>query len=155
MLNWLHSKNITISRPYPNLPDVHNIIICHASGKVYDWVKENYDIDHYDENGNTPLHISCHQDTLHNSLEACEWLCKNGANVNAINKDGNTALHISAMSGFSNCIKLLLDAGCDKNILNKKGKTALDIVKSLKDLPNNNKWEGDFAESYDFLTKSN
>lgn len=71
-----------------------------------------------------------------------EKLLARGADVNARNKSGWTALMHAAVNGHTAIIKALLAAGADVNAKNKNGGTALmqaaryghpDIVKLLKE----------------------
>lgn len=47
-----------------------------------------------------------------------QWLIRGGANVNQVDVDGNSPLHISAIAGYVNMTKAILDADADPNILN-------------------------------------
>ena len=55
----------------------------------------------------------------------------NGADVNnPYPENGNTPLHIAALNGYTEIVKLLLaQPNIDKTIKNKEGKTALDTAK--------------------------
>jgi hypothetical protein len=150
VFDWLFTKGIKIEKEYPELPEIHNIIICYPDTETYEWLIKKYNINEIDKNGNTPLHISCHQDTRHNSPTPCKWLSSNGANINAQNNDGDTSLHLACKSGFSNCIRILLENGADKTIKNKLGKIPQDLILENKDT--HNKWSGDYKESLEFLT---
>lgn len=56
-------------------------------------------------------------------------LLKNGANVNSIDSDKNTPLHLAAQrSEPDDLVSLLIKSGADVNLKNKYGKTALDIA---------------------------
>ncbi|GAG21151.1 unnamed protein product, partial [marine sediment metagenome] len=136
VLDWLHKNHISLAREYPDLPDLHNMIICYGDPEVYKWILSAFgkdSLNEKDKNGNTPLHISCHQDTKHNSLSALLWLLQNDADINIQNNEGDTALHLSAASGFSNCINLLMKENCDHTIKNNNGKISLDILEDNKD----------------------
>ena len=57
--------------------------------------------------------------------------------INAKNKDGETALMLASSEGHLEIVKLLLlRKGADVNIKNNDGKTALDLAKTkeIKDL---------------------
>eukprot|EP01045_Picozoa_sp_COSAG04_P011398 COSAG04_NODE_733_length_10713_cov_8.864236_8_plen_398_part_00 len=52
-----------------------------------------------------------------------------GANKNAVEKDGKTALHHAAEQGQLGCARLLVAADPDRTKTDKAGKTALDLAK--------------------------
>ena len=58
-----------------------------------------------------------------------EWLLANGANTNARNGDGSTALGAAAFLGRAEMAKILMGAGIDISIRNDSGQSALDIAK--------------------------
>ena len=67
-------------------------------------------------------------------------LLARGANINARNNKGWTALHMTAMFGRADIVKLLIDSGANINATDKRGNTALhwagefghvEIVKAL------------------------
>lgn len=62
-------------------------------------------------------------------VEIGEMLISKGANVNALSKDGVSALMIAAGHDNAPMIGLLLRAGADANLKNSSGQTALDIAK--------------------------
>lgn len=60
-------------------------------------------------------------------------LLRKGADINKVNKDGNSVLHIYIKHGqttthFALITKMLLDNGADINITNNKGLTALELT---------------------------
>lgn len=55
-----------------------------------------------------------------------------GANVNAQDHKGNTALMAAAAYNNVRVVKVLLDAGADRTIKNKNGETALSIASNTK-----------------------
>ena len=61
-------------------------------------------------------------------VEAIDVLIKAGADPNAKNDAGNTALHAAAYRGSVGAIRALLAAGADRNARNVYGATALDIA---------------------------
>ena len=55
-------------------------------------------------------------------------LIQKGAKVTATNDDGNTALHLAAIRGFSDVAKELLRWGANPHTENKQLKTPLEIA---------------------------
>ena len=61
------------------------------------------------------------------------WLLKNGADPNATDQDGNTALHEGARRGINmDVIAALVDNGCRTDARNKYGDTPLDLARVKK-----------------------
>ena len=75
-------------------------------------------IDEKDYNGYTCLMYA----TFHNHLGIINDLIKRGADVNAINKEGLSALHLSCLNGYDDTIQLLIDNGA---IVNRRSKSFL------------------------------
>lgn len=59
---------------------------------------------------------------------ACEFLLLNGSNIDAIDRNGETALHLATEKGFTQLAYLLLKHKANYNIDNKMGKKAIDIA---------------------------
>jgi len=81
-----------------------------------------------DENGSTPL-VSA---AAYGAPEIVEFLLKRGADIQAIDKYGNTALIAAAcecalatMNSTYDIVKMLLNKGADPNARNREGTTAL------------------------------
>lgn len=55
-------------------------------------------------------------------------LVEAGANVDARDENGSTALHPAASLGWTRVIQLLADRGADLTVANKNGKTPLDLA---------------------------
>jgi uncharacterized protein len=62
------------------------------------------------------------------ALEAVKLEFAKGADVNASNQDGDTALHGAAFHGYANVIQFLAGKGANLNAKNKAGKTPLDMT---------------------------
>jgi ankyrin repeat protein len=62
-------------------------------------------------------------------IEIAEMLVQRGANVNARDKDGMTALMIAASHDNAPAIGLLLQSGADAGAKNNRGQTALNVAK--------------------------
>jgi len=60
-------------------------------------------------------------------INSAKVLLDNGANIDAINYEGNTALHHAAMYDNMDVYELLLLRGANLMVLNKKGKTPLEV----------------------------
>jgi ankyrin repeat protein len=60
---------------------------------------------------------------------AAKILLEYGANLNAQNNDGETALHSGCQGGYQEVVQILLNKHADRNILDNNGKTPLDLAK--------------------------
>ncbi|PCJ54607.1 MAG: hypothetical protein COA79_21735 [Planctomycetota bacterium] len=83
-------------------------------------------INQADENGFTALHEVAGEE----QFETIKYLIDNGADVNAINNDGTTPLHLAA---YSEAIELLIINGANINAINKEGDTPLMISTLCQD----------------------
>ena len=63
-------------------------------------------------------------------LEAVTAAVSLGADVNAANQAGDTALHTAASQGFDTVVQFLADRGADLNAKNKRGQTPLAALLS-------------------------
>ena len=156
VLDWLMNKQIPLAKEYENYPPLHNMIICYQHPSIFDWIAKNFDLNTMDQNGNTALHITCHQDTKHNVPIPCRRMCEmKEVNVNCVNLEGQTPLHLAALSGFSTCITILLEHGADRTLLDNKKRTALDVLQENKEniIQHKFTWPGDYHESLTLLTQ--
>ena len=64
-------------------------------------------------------------------IDTVRTLLAKGADVNAEDNDGNTALMASAKNGHTNIVQVLLKQGADVNAKTKSGETALMIAKKM------------------------
>ena len=92
--------------------------------KLQKFFKKITIIDVPSELGITPLHCAC----IRGSKNAVDLLLDLGANINAVDKDGNNCLHYAVNSNNQNLLKKLLVRGADKNIRNKKNELPLDLA---------------------------
>ncbi|KAF4840502.1 Ankyrin repeat domain-containing protein 50 [Colletotrichum siamense] len=60
--------------------------------------------------------------------EVVPFMLKEGVGVNYRNEDGFTALHISAISGHVDTVRILLNHGADASIMDNSGATPLDYA---------------------------
>lgn len=56
-------------------------------------------------------------------------MCKNNADLNHVEDNGDTALHIATKRGNIEIVKMLLDHGAKIDLKNVNDKTVLDIAK--------------------------
>src|SRR5262249_35745794 len=61
-------------------------------------------------------------------VEAVQMLLDAGADVNAANKSGDTALHGAAGNGLPSVIQLLVDRGAKIDVKNRNGQTPLALT---------------------------
>ncbi|MBL7526701.1 ankyrin repeat domain-containing protein, partial [Legionella bononiensis] len=89
-------------------------------------------------NGRTELHILSDNHNLLCSENAyqriADLLIKYGINVNAIDKKGNTALHLAAITNNSTAIRYLVEHGADINCQNNFGNSPLYAAIANKSL---------------------
>eukprot|EP01128_Nolandella_sp_AFSM9_P006863 TRINITY_DN3619_c0_g1_i1.p1 TRINITY_DN3619_c0_g1~~TRINITY_DN3619_c0_g1_i1.p1 ORF type:complete len:517 (+),score=81.17 TRINITY_DN3619_c0_g1_i1:47-1552(+) len=78
--------------------------------------------------GPYPLHHAC----LKKSLFIVEALINNGAELEAQDKSGNTALHISSRLSAANIVQYLLKLRADPSVLNSRGQTAHAVASDSK-----------------------
>jgi ankyrin repeat protein len=101
------------------------------------------------ENGNTPLMLAAGlgfrgpiggTETM--ALDAIAFSLERGADINAVNAAGDTAVHIAATTNFAESgtsagslaiVKALVERGARLDIRNKQGRTALDAVLRAKE----------------------
>ncbi len=74
-----------------------------------------------------PLHSAAAHHDARTSLVICGMLIEHGADVNAIQQGGFTALHAAAQQGNLELVKLLVDSGADPSMKTEAGKEASDI----------------------------
>jgi len=90
---------------------------------IRDLLIKGFDRNKKDDLGQTPLHRAVNYE----SVEIIELLIMEGADVNAINNDGESPMFMVSSYDIR-IIKLLLEYGADPNIKNDVGRTILDEV---------------------------
>ena len=66
------------------------------------------------------------------ALEAVELCLELGADVNAVDKNGETALHGAAFRGANSIVELLVDRGARLDVRNKEGWTPLNVADGIQ-----------------------
>ena len=84
---------------------------------------------------------------LHGHVGAAAWLLDNGAEVNALNADGSTALHSAAFMGRAEIVRLMLERGADPFARHPNG--ALPIHSSQADAGTTAYYVGALGLTYD------
>ncbi len=69
-----------------------------------------------------------HSAARRNKVDELAALLQNGADVNAVNDQGKTALHVAATAGHQKVIMLLLGYDADVNARTPEGQTAFDLA---------------------------
>ena len=92
--------------------------------KLQKFFKKITIIDVPSELGITPLHCAC----FRGSKNAVDLLLDLGANINAVDFEGNNCLHYAVNSNNPSLVKKLLVRGADKSYVNKKGEKPLDLA---------------------------
>ena len=64
--------------------------------------------------------------------EAVKLLLDSGANPNAVNAKGDTALHIAARDGRLEPLRVLVAGGADATVRNAAGQTPLELVETME-----------------------
>ena len=105
--------------------------ICALSGHVPTarvLLEHGADLEARDNNGGTPLHLASA-----NHEEMVDLFLKHGVSVMSTLGDfvGYTALHIAALSGKTEIVRLLIVAGSDVNAPDSSGRTPLHLSASL------------------------
>lgn len=101
---------------------------------IINLLKNNVNINTFDENGNSALHYLLNKFDNENTEEIKEIISmfiNRGFNINSQNNSGNTILHqVVDNAPNANIIKYLLDNGADMNIINNNGNTAVHYLMS-------------------------
>jgi ankyrin repeat protein len=77
------------------------------------------------ENGCTEIVKSLLDAVYEGDLQRVKSVLDQGADVNAKDIDGWTALMYASLNGYADIVKYLIDHGADINVKNKYGETAL------------------------------
>ena len=90
------------------------------------------DPNHYDRYGNTPLMMFCAElpedDDYKTGPKILELLLERGADINARNRAGETALHIAARRGRKLAVRVLIKQGANTHVRDAAGRGVLSLV---------------------------
>ena len=89
----------------------------------------NMDIDISNHDGDTPLHVAEH-------VESVEGLLRIGAQINPLNNLGRTPYHCAMISGKEDIAKVLREIGCDIIARDNQGDNGDDLLKHYKSMKN-------------------
>jgi len=71
------------------------------------------------------------KDDVELALQAVKAVVEMGADVNAVNDSGQTAMHNAAFTGASPVVQFLADHGGQVNVKNKKGETPWSMASGI------------------------
>ena len=109
------------SSPFSSHTHTHSQLKRLLQGASYDVVNTPLD-----EEGTTLLHLGANSD---NTTSLC-ILLDHGANINWQNADGFTALHVAAIWGRGEAVRLLLEEGADPTICDEDKLLPVDHARS-------------------------
>ncbi|KAK2016400.1 ankyrin [Colletotrichum eremochloae] len=99
---------------------------------VVDLIDLGVDPNHYDKYGNTVLMAFVAQlpedDDYKKPVDILEFLIKAGANVNARNRNGETALHIAVRRGKKLAMRTLAQNGANPQARDAEGRSVLEVA---------------------------
>ena len=76
------------------------------------------------EDGSTLLHIAVKMA----NVDVAESLLEKKVSKNAKDENGNTALHLAYLYGYTPCCSMLINYGCSETIENRNGKHPNEMV---------------------------
>ncbi|CAM1307958.1 Uncharacterised protein g4722 [Pycnogonum litorale] len=79
-------------------------------------------------NGRQPIHYAAD----YGQAEVIEYLIQKGANINAKDRHGITALLAAIYEGHTDCVKILLKKGASKEELAPDGSTYFDAAEKIE-----------------------
>lgn len=101
-----------------------------------------------DNYGFTPLHNAVFLRV--NTEPALEFL-KKGADINAVNHNGDTPLHLAAYAGAPEIVRVLIEFGANINLMNFSNNTPLDSAFAARRLLSNHNRKDKYDEVIKFL----
>ena len=125
------SKNGNLSAD-PNAPGLNNWTSLHMAAayglkeacELLLYNGENTDINARTSMNRTPLHLA----TLHNQINVVKLLVHEGALLDLVDNDTNTALHYASTQGYADIVDWLLRKAPKLHLQNHRGRTPADIA---------------------------
>jgi ankyrin repeat protein len=105
----------------------------YSRGVVDAFVKDRRDFSSYPGTGEFGTDIPPGEEKL--ALDAVKTAIALGADVNAADEAGNTALHAAASHGMNTIVRFLAERGAELDVKNKIGLTPLSIVTRAQSIP--------------------
>lgn len=88
-----------------------------------------------------------------NALEAVQVAIEVGADVHAINADGQTAMHAAAFTGAEAIVQFLADQGAEVDVADKQGETPWSMAAGISPTFNNQGIYGSHQSTADLLLR--
>ncbi|KAL7514940.1 hypothetical protein ACHAXN_013074 [Cyclotella atomus] len=93
-------------------------------GELEELLLQGVSIESTDENGNSILSVGCQN----GSKRVVKLALRYGADIDASNSSGNTALHFAFKYGFGESLgRYLISKGANTNVRNKEGRTYAEV----------------------------
>jgi len=93
------------------------------------------------------------EEEARNALEAVQVAVEVGADVNAVNADGQTAMHAAAFTGADAIVQFLADHGAKVDVPDKRGETPWSMAAGISPTANNQGLYGSHQSTADLLQK--
>jgi uncharacterized protein len=129
-IDLIQKIDINITNEYgQNL--LHEAVVYNQLELMEELIIIGVEIDHRDNNGQTPLHYS----GLHLKAQATSLLCEKSANVNIWDNYGNGPLWTAVFNarGRYDVVEIMVAFGADIHHKNNAGRSPLDFALQIKD----------------------
>ena len=90
--------------------------------------QENVNLIDPDQNGKCPVHIICE----HKSKELLQQIISKNIDINAVNNEGRTPLHICCMNTWCDGVKTLIEHGANSQIEDSNKKKPSDLTENTE-----------------------